>query len=411
MDGGRISRRDLLRTGAASIMAACAGCFGPEKDGVYALSRTDGSERWVNTLGAVDGGPTLFDDTVVVGSGSTVSALATGDGEERWSYDVEFEYTNDIKDPVLFDETLLVPAGKELYALSAADGSEQWTVAGDAEMWLIPRPVDGTVVVGAGKERLRGLSLEDGAERWTYEGGALDRNAATVADGTAFVGSRDGRVIAIDVTDGSERWTFDTEKPVRGGMAVHSGHVYPSTTGNRVYALTTGDGTERWQWKAPAGGEIMPLGASWPSTMGLGQSLYAAYAGRLFALSTSDGTEQWRTVTELTSMVLQQSGDTIFVTGDGLSDTGGGNSGPASYGALQAFRQRDGRERWSETFTEDLEHPPVIGESTVFAGTEEGMVHAFEKRDGSEAWTFETETGRQPGVVLDGDTVYVGTLG
>jgi outer membrane protein assembly factor BamB len=404
---GSIARRTFLRTGAAGLMAAAAGCFGPEQDGVYALARTDGSERWVNKLGPVDSGPVVGDGTVFVGSGQTVHAIATADGDQLWSYDVEFEYTNDIKDPWLWNGTVLVPAGKELYALSATDGSEEWTFVGDAELWLVPRPADGIVVVGSGKTRLHGISIEDGAERWTYEGEALDKNGGSVVDGTAYVGSRNGRLIALDVSDGTERWTFGTDKAVRGHPAVHGGRVFAATTGQRVHALSTESGSEHWRWDQPPGSPITPLFATWPATMGLDQTAYAAHAGRLFALDARDGSENWRAKTDLTSMELHQSGETIYVSGGGLSSS---NRSATSYGAVGAYDRRDGRERWSKTLAGDeLEGHPAVAENAVFAGTDAGVVHAIDKRDGSEAWSAETGADTLHGPAIDGETVYVGT--
>lgn len=409
MVGSWITRRTFLRTGSAGLTAAAAGCFGPEQDGIYAMAPNDGSERWVNTLGAIDGGPVVGDDTVFVGSKQTVHAIATADGDQRWSYEVEFEYTYDIKDPWLWNGTVLVPAGEELYALSAADGSEEWTFVGDAELWLVPHPANGIVVVGSGKAQLHGISIDDGVKRWTYEGEALDKNGGTVADGTAYVGSRNGRLIALGVSDGTERWTFGTDKAVRGHPAVHGGRIFAGTTGKRVHALSTESGSEHWRWDQPSGSPITPLFTTWPATMGLGQTAYVAHAGRLFALNARDGSEEWRAKTDLTSMELQRSGETIYVSGDGISE-GGGNPDAESYVAVGAYDRRDGRERWSKTLTGDyLENRPVLAENVVYAGTDAGVVHAIDKRDGSEAWTAETAADRLHGPAIDGETVYVGT--
>lgn len=405
-----ISRREFLRTGAVGLTAAAAGCFGSEQDGVYALTRDDGSERWVNTVGSVDGGPVIGDDMVFVGSLQTVHAMATADGEQQWSYDVEFEYTNQIKDPWLWNGTVLVPAGKELYALSAADGTEEWTFVGDADLWIVPRPANGLIVVGSGTAQLHGISIEDGTERWTYEGEALDKHGGTVADATAYVGSRNGHLVALDISDGTERWTFSTQKAVRGHPAIHGGRVFAATTGKRVHAISTESGSELWRWDQPPGNPITPLFTTWPATMAMGQTAYVAHAGRLFALNAGDGSEVWRAKTELTSMQLQRSGETIYVSGGGISQSSGEGASATSYGAVGAYDRRDGSERWLKTLKGDeIEARPVIAENFVYAVTDAGVVYAIDKRDGSDAWMAETGAESLHGPAISGEMAYVGT--
>ncbi|SFR87794.1 Outer membrane protein assembly factor BamB, contains PQQ-like beta-propeller repeat [Halomicrobium zhouii] len=171
---------------------------------VLGLSLADGSERWrTEVAGDAFTTPVAVDGTAYVASSDDyVQALELADGSERWRRDFEGRPRGLAVD----GETVYVGAGRSLAALAASDGSVDWQVVPASESESVQSVAVGTDAVYAGTIGLDAplvvLDPTDGSERWRHDfpdkvvggdqvmGGV--ESQPVVADGALFVNAVDG---------------------------------------------------------------------------------------------------------------------------------------------------------------------------------------------------------------------------
>lgn len=172
---------------------------------VDALDAATGDRRWRFTpdTSSRPTGMALGDDALYVGYGNEgMYALARADGTERWTR------------PATVDDRLVVPRSDTVYlgglgdvsAVDAATGEERWSVEMDASV-SVPAVVDGTVYVNnaaVGNQSDGGVYVfdgESGDQLWAYEMSFGAQNSPAVIDGMVVV--YDGpnhRILAVQGT-------------------------------------------------------------------------------------------------------------------------------------------------------------------------------------------------------------------
>ena len=179
-----VYRGNTLGHNAAAIGNAFL--FTPSRDGLKAVSLSDGRIEWSTDLGTEQWGAVtlLSDGTVLYGGHGRFRAVNTH-GDELWQY------------PQLSEEALRrngnFPPPGDFFACSS----------------IAPGP-GGALLVGAGRKQLVALG-QDGALRWKYEsqGNNLATSGPVVSsDGTIYFGHPDGHLYAFD-SSGAKKW--DTE--------------------------------------------------------------------------------------------------------------------------------------------------------------------------------------------------------
>jgi outer membrane protein assembly factor BamB len=125
---------------------------------VTALARGDGSERWRGDV-RPSRPPAVTADRVVAASGSTVTAYRT-DGTVAWETDLGDDVT---AGPVAWRDTVTVAVrsggASTLLAFGTADGSLRWSLSVDPRLDALPAVADGGLVAASndgsgGPERL-----------------------------------------------------------------------------------------------------------------------------------------------------------------------------------------------------------------------------------------------------------------
>jgi outer membrane protein assembly factor BamB len=138
-------------------------------DNVFALGTDAGETEWSTAVPPdaegnvpVSGSPAVDRDTVYVSSEQGVHALARSDGSERWTASFPSDRISpspyEWSAPVVVGDTLyLVRDDGRLYALATGDGSERWSVETGATD-SAPAVADGTVYVGGTEGRVYALT-------------------------------------------------------------------------------------------------------------------------------------------------------------------------------------------------------------------------------------------------------------
>jgi outer membrane protein assembly factor BamB len=231
----------------------------------------------------------------------TVVARSLADGSGRW----RAPFATDIWiQPRILQSSVLVGSTDTLAALSLSDGSERWryetsgklrvqpVVARDQGLLVVP------VVLGDYESgRIDGLSLDSGDRVWQFDTSTEANSLSPVVDGTVYAGyNREIRGYSVD--DGTPM--PDDEQPVAVDGAnisgfpherllfAHAGTLYFPVLGgnNRIVAYDPEADEVLWQYEPF--GQVLTFDA-WGETLAFGADDNAVYG-----LDRSTGTRRWR---------------------------------------------------------------------------------------------------------------------
>jgi len=223
---------------------------------LYALNRSDGSEKWSQaTEGHIVGGPVASDSTVYVGSADRclyAFAISTGDqvfspfctGQKIWS-------TPAVTGGVVYFGSM----DKKVYAIDGATGKSRWQFKADGAIASTAVVDSGTVYVGGLDGRMYALDASNGELRWRYKADDWIWNRALVSGGTVYFGSLSGTVYGVDAASGELSWPkpFEGMGVVRGSPAIVGTTLVVATDQGNVYGLNASSGAQIWLSKASSG--------------------------------------------------------------------------------------------------------------------------------------------------------------
>jgi outer membrane protein assembly factor BamB len=121
-----------------------------------------------------------------------------------------------------------------------------------------------------------------------------------------YAASRDGDVVAIDPNSGSVLWRSLTRAQLAGGPGAGAGAVALGTTNGDVILLDAQTGERKWQ--VPVGGEVLAAPAISAEVV-----VVRTVAGVLIGLSTPDGRQLWREDQQIPRLTLRGTGSPLIV--------------------------------------------------------------------------------------------------
>jgi len=179
--------------------------------------------------------------------------------------------------------------------------------------------------------------------------------------GHVSAGGGDVRVIAL-TPDGSERWRATTRDGT-SGVGLGDGTAYVGSSDGRVYAFDAASGSRRWQYR------------------------YGS-------------TEGFETGSWLRPTVV---GDVVVATAEHAIDDG------TVAHAVVGLDTASGERRWRQPIGDNAFTVPVVVDSAVVFGADDGHVYAVEAASGEFRWRFETGYGVRGSPVRHGDTLFIGS--
>jgi outer membrane protein assembly factor BamB len=292
---------------------------------LYAINRTDGTQRWkYDSKGPIASSPAFNNGLVyILSNDGLVYAVDAATGQSKWTFATKGERrftapgihgamprTERMPDPFdVFTSSPTVANGivyvgsgdQSVYALDANTGALRWSFATGDVVHASPAVSNGVVVIGSWDRNIYALDAQSGREKWRYTTGNDTviynqigiASSAAIANGAVFVGGRDGKFHSVDFATGAVRWVHNNN----GGWtiaspAVRNGLVYfPTSDGTRFKALdvNTGEAKINLQNKA--------VSFSSPAIVG-NVALYGTSDGYLNAVDLGDGTIKARFQTD-----------------------------------------------------------------------------------------------------------------
>ncbi|MFC7073601.1 PQQ-binding-like beta-propeller repeat protein [Halovenus rubra] len=251
-----------------------------DKRGLVALDAATGTEQWNSSVqGTVGGSPTVFNETVYVGTmNGTLSAFSVGTGERQWRKVNNDESYHTSGTPSVNQngpDSLLITGVSGVYSFDTETG-EQHLQLNSSEFGRMSPPV---VVVDS---ELRQTGKNTTAEPVAY-----------AAEGRVYM-------YALNPTDGERYWTYKENSatihnPIVGDPSENSSasSIYAATespitsVSSTIVAINANSAEERWRVKSDDQ-EVLVVNV-------FNDTLYAGTdAGEVMALETENGREQWR---------------------------------------------------------------------------------------------------------------------
>jgi outer membrane protein assembly factor BamB len=314
--------------------------------GMVALDARTGEVLWTKPYGRGFSSPTVFDDSVYVGtSNGTVVRLDADDGNLRW-------------------ETRLL-ASTSFTGISSAP-----KVAFDS-LYV------GTFNESGGPGEVVALWEGNGTVRWRYSTASIHFSSPAYQDGVVYVGVM-GRynvtnqisfdppygVLALGAATGLQRWFAETQGSVAASPAILGESIVAPAKDGTVYALDRTTGDVLWESEVGAG-------VSSPAVVGdtvyVGGGTFAA-SGRVVALDAADGSEKWSFTPNgpVQASITYAGGRVVFATN-------------TDHGTIYALDATNGAPAWSyePLPSQYILGSPVVADGVVYAPSDNGHVVAL----------------------------------
>jgi len=275
----------------------------PTDEGVLlALDARDGKVRWSSVIGqrtslrqvdnwdVYQSSPVVVDGVVYVGStDGRIYAVSATDGKEKW----HFQTNNVVRaTPAVVDGRVFCGSfDGEVYALDAATGRELWVV--NTKTPGVPwnsvqgscAVMNGLVYVGSRSCFLYGIDVATGKVRWKHShDGSWVPSSPAVRDGIAYVGQSDGSKVTAVNAKGERLWVFNAPNETFASPALAGDVLYVAGNDNynmkgkgSLCAVEIGTGNAIWTLELPGSALASPVVA--------GDTVYVSCAdGKLYAV-------------------------------------------------------------------------------------------------------------------------------
>ncbi|OPX73454.1 MAG: outer membrane biogenesis protein BamB [Methanoregulaceae archaeon PtaB.Bin108] len=211
----------------------------------------------------------------------------------RWKFQTGITSTG--SPPVLYNGVAYIDGGTTLFAVDTRTGTERWRF-GTGEECSISEVYGGVVYVRAGTT-LFALDTQSGSEKWRFTApekiGCPSRYIGVICFNSG------NAVYGIDINTGTEKWRVTKANPfteVTIGEGIVSGDLYAGS-GKTLYALQTHTGKERWHkdYKDVVG--LKPVVSTSHVIIGTNKKSSDVYYDQwtFHAVGMTDGKELWST--------------------------------------------------------------------------------------------------------------------
>jgi outer membrane protein assembly factor BamB len=216
---------------------------------LYAIDTESGQALWQSEVGRTFSSPLVVDESIFVGSADGLHALDRASGAERWYY--KAQVGGEMRSSPAFFEGLVYIGSDDgnLYAFEAQSGDLAWQFKTLGQVFSSPAIYKDMVYAGDYAGYLHALDAASGEELWQYKTGRSVYATPAIKNGMVFFGSLDGNFYALDAASGEELWVTEIGEPIVSSAALSQGSVYFGCLDHNVYALDATSGKVIWQFE------------------------------------------------------------------------------------------------------------------------------------------------------------------
>jgi len=217
-----------------------------------------------------------------------ISVRVIPDPTLRWKFQTGI--TSVGSPPVLYNSVAYIDGGTTLFAVDTRTGTERWRFATGAEC-SVSEIYGGVVYVRAGTT-LYALDAHTGGEKWRFT--APENIGPHVRYGTTLYFNSGNTIYALDPGNGAERWHFSKNEDFTE-LTVWDGLIFGGA-GKNFYAIDTGTGTEKWHKRYSGETGMAPVVSEGLVIFGTSERDTSHWVRWTFhAVGLQDGTEHWST--------------------------------------------------------------------------------------------------------------------
>ena len=195
---------------------------------------------------------------------------------------------------------------------------------------------------------------------WQFKtGGPLNASPVT-ANGILYIGSEDGKLYALNAKEWGIKWVFNAKGAIQYSAVVWGGRVYFSTRDNKFYALDAKTGDMLWEFKS----------RSWihaPPVVFDGTVYIGAFRTRIYLLDA------------ITGNLKSERQHTVTINGIEYR---------CANAELKPLFPQNDVDLW-RSWTEASQSYPVIANSYVYIGTQDGKIQAIAETSKTAAWAHQ----------------------
>lgn len=292
---------------------------------------------------------------------------------ELWQFETDGEVQSS---PTVYDDSIYVGSNDgALYAVNRDTGEERWAFPTGGAVKSSPTVFGGTVFVGSDDGTVYAIDRETGTPRWQYHTDASIAGAPIIFNLTLYVASADGRVLALDLQDQTPVWTVETDGEIVSSPLVVDNMVFVGSTDRTLTAISAPTGEINWRFETKGEIQTPPVASE--------QEIYIGdRTGTIYALTRADGEEIARLETVdgsgSATSPLTTVGETVVF----------GNQ----FGRIFAARVQSDMKGilWKHEGMFGIQGAPAIANNRVYIG-DMGMVHAIVLDSGEKAWNIKPD--------------------
>jgi outer membrane protein assembly factor BamB len=286
--------------------------------------------------------------------------------------------------------------------MGGAAATPRWSFKTGGPIWSTPAYADGAVYFGSDDGKVYALDAANGKPRWSVATGGAVLSSATLDGAYLYVLSDDGFLYKLARKDGKRVWRFDTHggavkrqgyDRLASGAVLADGSLYIGSADGALYALDPKTGKERWHYLTQG------IVRSTPAVAG-GLVYFGSYDHAIYAVDAKTGARVWRKDTSMAVVSTPLVADGRVYIGSRNAD-------------LYALDAKTGGVLWRKFYWVSwVESSTTLADGVLYVGSSDCMqFYALDPATGEERWRFTAGGEAWPIPAVDGERVYVGSVG
>jgi len=214
------------------------------KDSLYVLNKTTGQIIYRKALGCI-ASPVIIKNDILVGCENQVVSLKAASGSENWMRDTP----GGAYPSPSWENTVFIGTGSSVWALDSKTGEIQWIFETHGPITTLPQvDTHGRVYVGSWDTHLYALDAKTGTPEWVFPMGWGLAVSPVIKDETIYFGSMDNNFYSLETSRGDLSWSFTCHSAIQSVPLIYGDSVFFGCDDGYFYALNRTTGNLVWRF-------------------------------------------------------------------------------------------------------------------------------------------------------------------